>query len=182
MAEDQNLLLGIDAQIGAAPARVAGDEAKRLDIGGIAHIRDDHAEDGSGEIVARHIGDAVIDPHGVEAGPHLGPRSPLGLGPGGALGDLEIGMAENFEILCGGIGLDPHKVEVEYVHISGDGDIGDIGSDTLRCCGAGQQTSHKPKPGRASLPHGGSSIFSNDHAQQSTGKQHCVADHPQSVG
>src|SRR5262249_11263254 len=134
VAEDEDLLLPVDAQIIAARTRIARDEGERLDVLRIAHVRNQYAEQRGWRVETAQIRNAVIDTHAVEPRAELTAWPPLPLRPGRALGDLEIGVADQLEILGRGIFLELLDREVERVDIGRNLHILDPRGDDLGGC------------------------------------------------
>ena len=67
VAEDENFLFAIHAQIVAASPRIAGNEAERLHVLRIVYIRDQNPKQRRRAVISGEISDAVIYAHRIEA-------------------------------------------------------------------------------------------------------------------
>src|SRR5882672_531052 len=99
VAEDQNLFVLVDAQIVATRARIAGNKGERLDVLRIAHVGDHDAEQRWRRVETAEIPNAVVDTYAVEPRADLAARPPLAFGPRRALGNLEVALPDQLEIL-----------------------------------------------------------------------------------
>src|SRR5262245_14483072 len=132
MAEDQDLLLPVDAQIVAARARIAGNERKRLDVLRIAHVRDQDAEQRWRRVETAEIGNAVVDTQAVESRADLTARPPLAFGPRRALRNLEVALPKQLEIPGGRVFLELLERQIEGVDVGRNLYILDARREDLR--------------------------------------------------
>jgi hypothetical protein len=115
VADHQDLLGAVHTQVVAAGAGIARDRAQHPHVLRVAHVGDHHVVERGWQAVPAEVRDAVVDPHRVESRAHLAAGPALALGPGRALIELEVAVAEHLEALHRRVLPDLVEREVEHV-------------------------------------------------------------------